>query len=669
MNITEFTNLRKVEKIAGLILADAACVFLSYFCSLLLRFGGWIPAETLELFYQSVGPIILLHLALFALFTLYNSLWTTAGISELMRLASATAIASAFAYGVMFFITRDSLPVSAYLAGGLLIILSTGFVRMSYRLLRRMISIRANGEPKRVLVIGAGETGDLVVRHLQEKRTLGMKPVVIVDDNRSLRGHMLRGVRIAGGRSEIGKIVEKNRIEVIVFAAPSATAADRREILSLCSETQCTVKTVPGMKEILSDNAVSEIRNLEMADLLARPEIRICQSAIKSAIEGTVVLVTGGAGSIGSELCRQIALFAPRKIVIFDVYENSSYALQLEFQRRFPEIQFFLEIGSVRDEKRLDEVFAKYRPSYVFHAAAHKHVPLMENSPREAVKNNVFGTLYTAQAAEKYGVKRFVLISTDKAVHPSSVMGASKRLAEHVIQYMNSFSRTRFVAVRFGNVLGSNGSVIPIFQKQIEEGGPVTVTHKDMTRFFMTIPEAARLVIQAGVNGNSGEIYILDMGEPVRIDDIARTLIRLAGHRPEVDIPIEYTGLRPGEKLYEELFLDEEQAVKSDMEGILIGTATSPTPAQFEMTLAYLKEQMYSDSDMKECLRRVLKTYRPEKFSVSDCDLLEEDACSGDAEAGEDAETVKDLLSATENEKALEAKLRKRGFEIGPRDA
>ena len=293
----------------------------------------------------------------------------------------------------------------------------------------------------------------------------------------------------------------------------------------------------------------------------------------------------------------------------------------------------------------------------------------MENSPREAVKNNVFGTLYTAQAAEKYGVKRFVLISTDKAVHPSSVMGASKRLAEHVIQYMNSFSRTRFVAVRFGNVLGSNGSVIPIFQKQIEEGGPVTVTHKDMTRFFMTIPEAARLVIQAGVNGNSGEIYILDMGEPVRIDDIARTLIRLAGHRPEVDIAIEYTGLRPGEKLYEELFLDEEQAVKSDMEGILIGTATSPTPAQFEMTLAYLKEQMYSDSDMKDCLRRVLKTYQPEKFSVSDCDLLEEDACDGETAAGESEATVKDLLSATANEKALEAKLRTRGFEIGPRDA
>lgn len=609
MDVTWITQLKKAQKIVGLVLADFLLVAVAYFSSLLLRFGGWIPEDVLKTFYITIIPIAIIYALVFWVFSLYGSLWNTAGIHELFKLAFASALATVISFLVMLF-TQLSLPTSSYIAGGLLVFLFTGFMRLSYRIIRNMI--RAGKEdPKRALIIGAGETGEMMVRQLQEKRTLGLKPVVMVDDNVALRGKLLRGVRVAGSRNDIKELVQLYHIDVIVFCAPSASMEERRRILSICAETDCTVKTVPGMRELLTDNAVSELRNLEMSDLLARPEIEIDQATIREALSGSVVLVTGGAGSIGSELCRQIARFGPKRIVIFDVYENSSFILQMEFNKMFPDVEFCLEIGSVRDETRLDEIFSTYRPAYVFHAAAHKHVPLMEHNPREAVKNNVFGTLYTAQAADRYGVKRFVLISTDKAVHPSSVMGATKRLAEHVIQYMNSFSKTRFVAVRFGNVLGSNGSVIPIFQQQIEQGGPVTVTHKDMTRYFMTIPEASRLVLQAGVAGKSGEIYILDMGEPVRIDDIARTLIRLSGNRPDVDIAIEYTGLRPGEKLVEELFLDEENAIKSGMSGILIGTASSPTPAEFELTLAYLKEQMYADTDMKQCIKSVLRTYRP----------------------------------------------------------
>ena len=609
MDITRLTKLKRVQKIIGLVLADFLLVAVAYFSSLLLRFGGWIPEDVLRMFYITIIPIAIIYVLVFWVFSLYGSLWNTAGIHELMKLAFASALASTIAFLVMLF-TQMALPTSAYISGGLLLFLFAGFLRLSYRIIRNMIHA-GKGECRRALIIGAGETGEMMVRQLQEKRTLGLKPVLLVDDDLSLKGKLLRGVRVAGSRHDIKDLVESNHIDVIIFCAPSASLEDRRQILSICAETECMVKTVPGMRELLTDNAISEIRSLEMSDLLARPEIEIDQATIREALSGSVVLVTGGAGSIGSELCRQIARFAPKKIIIFDVYENSSYTLQLEFDKRFPDVEFCLEIGSVRDVKRLNEVFETYRPAYVFHAAAHKHVPLMEHNPREAVKNNVFGTLYTAQAADRYGVKRFVLISTDKAVHPSSVMGATKRLAEHVIQYMNSFSKTRFVAVRFGNVLGSNGSVIPIFQQQIEQGGPVTVTHKDMTRYFMTIPEASRLVLQAGVAGKSGEIYILDMGEPVRIDDIARTLIRLSGNRPDIDIPIEYSGLRPGEKLVEELFLDEENAEKSDMNGILIGTASSPSPAEFEMTLAYLKEQMYADTDMKQCIQSVLHTYHP----------------------------------------------------------
>jgi len=477
--------------------------------------------------------------------------------------------------------------------------------------MRRMTRVFSTEKLERAMIIGAGETGDLVVRQLLESRELRMKPVVIIDDNPNRLNTFIRGIRVAGNRQDIKRLAEKHKVDAIIFCVPSAKGTERREILQLCSETLCSVKTVPSMNEIIHHGQAMQLRKIEMSDLLSRPEIEISAPGIREYITGACVLVTGGGGSIGSELCRQIAIFIPSTLVVFDIYENNVYELQLEMLRRFPGLKIVVEIGSVRDTRRLEEVFKKHRPDVVFHAAAHKHVPLMEDSPMEAVKNNVFGTLNTARTADLFGVKRFVLISTDKAVHPSSVMGATKRMAEHVIQYMNSFSATKFVAVRFGNVLGSHGSVIPLFKKQIEHGGPVTVTHKDITRYFMTIPEASRLVLQAGSMANSGEIFILDMGEPIRIEDVARMLIRLSGYQPDVDIKIEYTGLRPGEKLYEELFLDEERTEQTTAGGILIGLAQHPTPEETLTNLKWLWEQIESGADIKACLQKILVTYRP----------------------------------------------------------
>lgn len=401
------------------------------------------------------------------------------------------------------------------------------------------------------------------------------------------------------------------KIDIIIFCVPSASGLERREVLQICMETNCAVKTVPSIREIMNPGNSGMIRDIEMQDLLPRPEVKVNVQGIKEFVAGSCVLVTGGGGSIGSELCRKIAVYVPSQIIIFDIYENNAYELQMELQQNFPYIKVEVEIGSVREVGRLDDLFAKYRPKIVFHAAAHKHVPLMEVSPAEAVKNNVFGTYNVALTAEKYETKRFVLISTDKAVHPSSVMGASKRLAEHVVHYMNSFGKTEFVVVRFGNVLGSNGSVIPLFQRQIANGGPVTVTHKDITRYFMTIPEAANLVIQAGCLAKKGEVYILDMGEPVRIDEVARALIRMSGYRPDEDIQIEYTSLRPGEKLYEELFLDEEQPDHTDFEGIFIAKSLHPSPEETKTNLEWLQDQMDQKADIRECLQKLLITYTP----------------------------------------------------------
>jgi len=454
-------------------------------------------------------------------------------------------------------------------------ILLIGASRISYRALRRVKNneyAKGNKEEKRVMVIGAGDAGAMVIREFKNHNQLNSKPVAIIDDDVKKEGQRINGVPILGQRWDITSIAKKMKIDEVIIAMPSASRADIKEIVDECKKTKSKLKILPGMFELIDGKvSIKEIRDVQIEDLLGRDQIKLNNKEISGYLRDKRVLVTGGGGSIGSELCRQIAKFAPSELVILDIYENNAYDLQNELTRRYPDLNLRGVIASVRDKDRIDGIMEAIRPDVVFHAAAHKHVPLMEDNPQEAVKNNVLGTLNVAQSADKYGVKRFVMISTDKAVNPTNIMGATKRIGEMIIQSIDKVSKTEFVAVRFGNVLGSNGSVIPLFKKQISEGGPVTLTHPDIIRYFMTIPEAAQLVIQAGAIAKGGEIFVLDMGEPVKIIDLARDLIRLSGFEPDVDISIEITGLRPGEKLFEELLLDEEGIESTDYQKIFIG--------------------------------------------------------------------------------------------------
>ncbi len=609
--------LRSSVVIALQIISDCASFFLAYLCSLLLRYGGNIPKIYTDEYTRAIFLQVGVYFLFFIIFSLYRTLWKTAGIDELIRVGLASTLATIFGY-LMSFLTGWLLPVSVYIAGGALVIMFTGFARIAYRLFRRMQGgMISSDQWRRTLIVGAGEMGSAAIRQMNEQPWMRMRPIVAIDDDQSKVRRMVRGVPVEGTRQDIPLMAERFKIDVIVLCLPRVDEKDRREIIRLCSQTTCAIKTMPSLQELMDRNLPGSMRDIDVGDLLTRTERELDETGIHEYLYGKTVLVTGGGGSIGSELCRQIGRFEPGKLVIFDVYENCAYDLSLELSRMYPKLDCIVEIGSVRDEKRLDQLFAQYKPAIVFHAAAHKHVPLMENNPTEAVKNNVFGTYNTAQAALNHGTQRFILISTDKAVNPTSVMGASKRMAEYVIQYLNSFGRTRYAAVRFGNVLGSNGSVIPLFRKQIEAGGPLTVTDKDITRYFMTIPEAARLVLQAGIYARGGEIFILDMGDPVRIDDIARTLIRLSGYRPDIDIHIEYSGLRPGEKLYEELFLDEEQPDESGIPGIYIGKVQNPPPEEIKQSLDWLYAQIESGEDARTCFTALIKTYHPENTSES----------------------------------------------------
>jgi FlaA1/EpsC-like NDP-sugar epimerase len=606
------------------ILVDCASFFFAFLCSLLLRHGGDFPPERVDGYFRAIFIQVAVYFLFFILFSLYRTLWKTAGMDELIRLGFATFLGTAFGF-LLSYLTHWTLPVSVYLAGGALVIMFTGFSRVAYRLFRRIQGgMIAADQWRRTLIVGAGEMGSAAIRQMNEQPWMHMRPVVAVDDDRSKVRRMVRGVPVRGTRADIPALAEKYKIDMIVLCLPRMEEKDRREIIRLCSQTTCAIKTMPSLQELMDRKLPGNMRDVDVSDLLTRTERELDETGLQEYLKGKTVLVTGGGGSIGSELCRQIGRFEPSQLVIFDVYENSAYDLSLELSRLYPKLNSVVEIGSVRDEKRLDELFAQYKPEIVFHAAAHKHVPLMENNPAEAVKNNVFGTYNTAQAALNHGTGRFILISTDKAVNPTSVMGASKRMAEYVIQYLNSFGKTRYAAVRFGNVLGSNGSVIPLFRKQIEAGGPLTVTHKDITRYFMTIPEAARLVLQAGIFAKGGEIFILDMGDPVRIDDVARTLIRLSGYRPDIDIHIEYSGLRPGEKLYEELFLDEEKPDESGIPGIYIGKVQNPPPEEIKKGLDWLRAQIDSGEDARTCFTALIRTYHPENRSetVSPIELL-----------------------------------------------
>ena len=465
---------------------------------------------------------------------------------------------------------------------------------------------------QRIMVIGAGAAGQMIIRELRNTDKINSKVVCAIDDNPYKLGRLIEGVEIVGNRYDIVNVAKKNRITNIIYAIPSGTQEDRTAILNICKETNCKLQIIPGMYQLVNDEVhVTKLRDVEVTDLLGREQIRVNNEEILADIAGKVVLVTGGGGSIGSELCRQIARSNPKKLIIFDIYENNAYDIQQELIRTCPELHLETLVGSVRNTNRINSVMRKYRPDIVFHAAAHKHVPLMETSPNEAIKNNVLGTYKTAMAASECGVKKFVLISTDKAVNPTNIMGASKRLCEMVVQMMDRRSpNTSFVAVRFGNVLGSNGSVIPLFKKQIAEGGPVTITDKRIIRYFMTIPEAVSLVLQASYYAKGGEIFVLEMGEPVKIDDMARNLIRLSGYTPDVDIKIVYTGLRPGEKLYEELLMNEEGLQDTDNKLIHIGKPIEMDDEWFVEKLSQLDEASRQETDdIKRLVSEIVPTY------------------------------------------------------------
>ena len=609
---------QRLQRIFVVMVLDVVCIAASFFLALWLRYEfhfDAIPEEYLTFYMKSMIPWIALSLAVFKIFGLYRSIWLFVSIDELFRIM--------LAYGVLIvvgliavLIAPNHMPRSYYVMGIILSFFCTTGLRFSYRFVRQLSTEfadrRGKGAKKKVMIIGAGEAGRTLIREFATNDSLRSKVVCIIDDNPGKKRRLLEGVMIVGDRHDIPDAVKKYNVDKIVYAIPTSSGQTKKEILDICSTTGCEIQVVPGIFQLVSGEvSVSRLRNVEVQDLLGRDPITVNLDEICQYITGKRVMVTGGGGSIGSELCRQIAKSNPEQLIIFDIYENNAYDIQMELLRKYPYLNLEVLIGSVRNTSRVERVLEAYRPEIVFHAAAHKHVPLMEDSPNEAIKNNVFGTYKMAQASAKYGVKKFVLISTDKAVNPTNIMGASKRLCEMVVQMMDRQSKTEFVAVRFGNVLGSNGSVIPLFKKQIAEGGPVTVTHPDIIRYFMTIPEAVSLVLQAGYYAKGGEIFILDMGEPVKIDTMARNLIRLSGYEPDVDIKVEYTGLRPGEKLYEELLMDEEGLQETENKLIHIGKPIVMDDEKFKEQLEQLRVACEEEtSDMKDLVAEIVPTYK-----------------------------------------------------------
>lgn len=615
-----------------LVIADILSINLALLLSLLIKFDLKIPQLYIDYFPMGSLVITAIHIFVFSVFGLYRSLWEYASIDEALQVFNATIAAAALSY-VISLMFENLFPYTIYIESWVLTCLLSGGIRLSYRLLRRYAKKwrSRNYLAKRVMIIGAGSAGSMIIKEMKNHPELNYLPVVAFDDD--IRKHKTRinGVKVFGGRKNIGSLIVKYKVDEIILAIPSATKKDTAELLRLCKETRCKLRKLPSFYELLSERVtLNQLREVSIEDLLGRNEVELAIEEICGYLKDEVVLVTGGGGSIGSELCRQIARFEPKKLIIFDIYENNAYDLQNELLYAYKgKLDLDVLIGSCRDRIRLKEVFERYRPGVVFHAAAHKHVPLMEGSPSEAIKNNVFGTLNTARRAVDYGTKKFILVSTDKAVNPTNIMGASKRLAEIIVQSMNRISDTKFSAVRFGNVLGSNGSVIPLFNKQIMQGGPVTVTHPDIIRYFMTIPEAAKLVIQSGALAKGGEVYVLDMGKPIRILDLARDLIKLSGLEPDVDIKIEFTGLRPGEKLYEELLMAEEGLVRTAHEKIFIGKQADMSFQDVITSIKALENSMESDETLKECMARLVPTYKYASFrEVLEFDMSSEIAVS-----------------------------------------
>lgn len=646
-----------------LLIYDIVTINLSYFIGLWLRFDlqySKIPSEYLMAFIKFAPFYTVFSIIVFYMMHMYNSLWRFASFNELTSIMMATVVTgTAHVVGITLFVRR--MPIAYYVFGICAQFIFTTGIRFGYRFVNLERAKREKTEKSahvkhHVMVIGAGAAGMTVLRELHNSRELTSRACCVIDDNPNKWNRFIEGTPIVGGRDTILENVEKYDIDTIMLTMPSASAKDKRDILNICKETNCELKSLPGIYQLANGEVLlSKMKSVAIEDLLGRDQIKVDMAEIFKQLKGKTILVTGGGGSIGSELCRQIAAHEPKQLIIFDVYENNAYEIEQELRRKYKDrLNLVVLIGSVRDTRRIDMVFEKFRPDIVYHAAAHKHVPLMETSPNEAIKNNVVGTYKTAYAALKYGAQKFVLISTDKAVNPTNIMGASKRLCEMVIQSMDVISRTgknnllpllhahrdvddpmdradvgvgndvqentvskaknrtQFVAVRFGNVLGSNGSVIPLFKKQIEAGGPVTVTHPDIVRYFMTIPEAVCLVLQAGTYAAGGEIFVLDMGEPVKIDSLARNLIKLSGFEPDVDIKISYSGLRPGEKLYEEKLMAEEGLKKTDNDLIHIGQPITFDTEKFLGQLETLAAESYENSDhIVELVESIVTTFHP----------------------------------------------------------
>ncbi len=613
-----------------LMVLDAVGICLSAVLALLLRFNlsfKEIHSPYLENIWKALPLCVIATIVVFWFFKLYRSVWRYAGFYEVQQIVLAVVLSTVLKI-VGMRITGLHMPRSYWFLYAGVLIFVTIFTRFSYRVARNMqkkfIDKKRGVETARVMVVGAGAAADVLIRELKTSTHLHKSVQCVIDDNEDLKGKVIQGCRIVGGRESIVSMALKYQIDEIIIAMPSISKKKVAEIVQICNETGCELKTLPGVYQLVNNEVrVSSLRHVDIEDLLGREPITVDLPAITEYLKDQVVLVTGGGGSIGGELCRQVAEAQPKQLVIVDIYENNAYEIQQELKRKFPKLDLVVLIASVRNTNRMNSIFEQYHPNIVFHAAAHKHVPLMEDSPNEAIKNNVFGTLKTVQAADRYGVERFVLISTDKAVNPTNIMGASKRICEMIVQAYNRRSKTEFVAVRFGNVLGSNGSVIPLFKQQIKEGGPVTVTHPDIIRYFMTIPEAVSLVLQAGAFAKGGEIFVLDMGEPVKIVDLAMNLIRLSGYTPNEDIMIEYIGLRPGEKLYEECLMEEEDLAKTSNDRISVAKPIEMEDDAFLDSLTELKDAVYEETeDVRVMLQKIVPTYtvaKNEEDSPKDC--------------------------------------------------
>ena len=617
MKIWNRLNSQILHRRIVLIIFDIMTVCVSSVIPLWLRF---IDEETIpDIYMGSAWDFLLINIVItlivFYLFKLYQSLWAFAGPTEAQNIVAACFLCAVLNYGGMKLLHFPS-PRSYFFMYAMVLTAITTFGRFSYRFIR---SIRHKAQNKRnaskVMVIGAGEAGNTVIKELVNSTYCTMSVKCIIDDNSSKWGQFIQGIKIVGGRDKIVESAAFYGIDEIIIAIPSANRATMRELVEICKETNCKLRTLPGIYQLVNGEVnVSKLRDVDVEDLLGRDPIKVDMESIYNYVKGKVILVTGGGGSIGSELCRQIAGHEPKQLIIVDIYENNAYDIQQELKYKYPNLDLVVLIASVRNTNRMNHIMEKYHPDIIYHAAAHKHVPLMEDSPNEAIKNNVFGTWKTAQAAVQYGVKKFVMISTDKAVNPTNIMGASKRICEMIIQTYNRHYDTEFVAVRFGNVLGSNGSVIPLFKRQIMAGGPVTVTHPDIIRYFMTIPEAVSLVLQAGVYAKGGEIFVLDMGEPVKILDLAKNLIRLSGYKVDEDIKIEFTGLRPGEKLYEELLMNEEGLTDTENKLIHIGKPIEFDEVKFYAQLYSLEKAVDMEcEDVRPMIQEIVPTYVPKK--------------------------------------------------------